>query len=136
MRKHALHIMHWGNRLQRCCQAVLGDMPPQHQYFEWFKRVTRRFIDVLGATLILMIEGYLRLLSRHPVATKDHQDITDVLTAVQAIGSVRSPDPEVLNKEAATPAGTTSHLQKSVTLLRNELASRDNSTGPVVRSEI
>ena len=28
MRKHALHIMHWGNRLQRCCEAVLGDMPP------------------------------------------------------------------------------------------------------------
>ena len=30
MRKHALHIMHWGNRLQRCYEAVLGDMPPQH----------------------------------------------------------------------------------------------------------
>ena len=32
MRKHALHIVNWGNHLQRCCQAVLGDMPPQHQY--------------------------------------------------------------------------------------------------------
>ena len=51
----ALHITHWGNCLQRCCQAVLGDMPPQYQYFDWFKRVTRRFIDVLGATLILMV---------------------------------------------------------------------------------
>ena len=30
MWKHALHIMHWGNRLQWCCEAVLGDMPPQH----------------------------------------------------------------------------------------------------------
>ena len=55
MRKHALHIMHWGNRLKRCCEAVLGNMPPQHQYFDWFKRVTRRFIDVPDATLILMI---------------------------------------------------------------------------------
>ena len=34
MRKHALHITHWGNRLQRCCEVVLGDMPPQHQYFD------------------------------------------------------------------------------------------------------
>ena len=51
----ALHITHWGNCLQRCCQAVLGDMPPQYQYFDWFKRVTRRFINVLGATLILMV---------------------------------------------------------------------------------
>ena len=55
MRKHALHLLHWGNRLERCCQAVLGDMPPQHQYFDWFKRVTWRFIDVPDATLILMV---------------------------------------------------------------------------------
>uniref|UniRef100_A0A7N2MG49 Uncharacterized protein n=1 Tax=Quercus lobata TaxID=97700 RepID=A0A7N2MG49_QUELO len=104
MRKHALHIINWGNRLQRCCQAVLGDMPPQHEYFDWFKRVTRRFIDVPGATLTILIEGYLRLLSRYPVGTEDHQDIIDVLTAVQAIGRVRPRDPEVPNEEAATPA--------------------------------
>ena len=33
MRKHAGHIMEWGNRLQRRCEAVLGDMPSQHEYF-------------------------------------------------------------------------------------------------------
>ena len=55
MWKHALHLLNWGNRLQRCCQAVLGDMPPQHQYFDWFKRETQRFIDVPGATLIIMV---------------------------------------------------------------------------------
>ncbi|XP_050254850.1 serine/threonine-protein phosphatase 7 long form homolog [Quercus robur] len=55
MRKHATHLLNWGNRLQRCCQAVLGDMPPQHQYFDWFKRVTRRFIDVPGATLTILV---------------------------------------------------------------------------------
>uniref|UniRef100_A0A7N2KR31 Uncharacterized protein n=1 Tax=Quercus lobata TaxID=97700 RepID=A0A7N2KR31_QUELO len=52
----------------------------------------------------MTIEGYLRLLSRHPVGTEDHQDIIDVLTAVQAIGRVQPRDPEVLNEEAATPA--------------------------------
>ena len=55
MQKHAVHIMEWGNRLQRRCEAMLGDMPPQHEYFNWFKRVTRRFIDVPGARLILMV---------------------------------------------------------------------------------
>ena len=55
MRKHAMHIMEWGNRLQQRCEAVLGDMPPQHEYFGWFKRVTRRFIDIPGARLILMV---------------------------------------------------------------------------------
>ena len=55
MRKHAVHITEWGNCLQRRCETVLGDMPPQHEYFDWFKRVTRRFIDVPSATLILMV---------------------------------------------------------------------------------
>ena len=29
--------------------------PPQHEYFDWFRRVTRRFIDVPSARLILMV---------------------------------------------------------------------------------
>ncbi|KAK9988546.1 hypothetical protein SO802_028785 [Lithocarpus litseifolius] len=82
MQRHAMHIMEWGNRLQRRCEVVLGDMPPQHEYFDWFKRITRRFIDIPGARLIIMIEGYVRLLRRHPVGTEDHKDITDVLKAV------------------------------------------------------
>ncbi|KAL0007448.1 hypothetical protein SO802_008950 [Lithocarpus litseifolius] len=55
VRKHAVHIVEWGNRLQRRCEGVLGDMPPQHEYFDWFRRVTRRFIDIPGAKLILMV---------------------------------------------------------------------------------
>ncbi|KAF3968448.1 hypothetical protein CMV_007669 [Castanea mollissima] len=104
MRKHTTHITEWGNRLQRCYEAVLSDMPPQHEYFDWYKRVTRRFINVLGARLIIMIEGYARLLRRHPVGTEDHKDITDVLNAVQEIGRVQPPIPEAPNEEAATPA--------------------------------
>ncbi|KAL0007484.1 hypothetical protein SO802_008986 [Lithocarpus litseifolius] len=104
VRKHAVHIVEWGNRLQRRCEAVLGDMPPQHEYFDWFRRVTRRFIDIPGAKLILLIEGYVRLLRRHPVGTEDHKDIIDVLTAVHEIGRVQPPIPEAPNEEAATPA--------------------------------
>ena len=33
MRIHARHIIKWGNHLQRRCEAMLGDMPPQHEYF-------------------------------------------------------------------------------------------------------
>ena len=46
MQKHAMHIMEWGNHLQWRCEVMLGDMPPQHEYFDLFKRVTRRFIRV------------------------------------------------------------------------------------------
>ncbi|KAK9998277.1 hypothetical protein SO802_017880 [Lithocarpus litseifolius] len=52
--RHAEHIREWGNHLRRRCEVVLGDMPLAYEYFDWFKRVTRRFIDVLGARLILM----------------------------------------------------------------------------------
>ena len=38
------------------------------------------------------------------MATEDHQDITDVLRAVQVIGHVRPLDPKAPNEEAATPA--------------------------------
>ena len=36
------------------------------------------------------------------MSTEDHQDITDVLTAVQVIGRVQPLDPKAPNEEAAT----------------------------------
>ena len=66
MRKHAGHILNWGNRLERRFEVVLGDMPPQHQYFSWFNRVTRRFIDRPGAKLTMMVSS-LSLLLHHTV---------------------------------------------------------------------
>ena len=55
MQKHVVHILEWGNRLYQRCEAVLGDMSPQHEYHNWFKRVTRRFIDRPGAVVILLV---------------------------------------------------------------------------------
>ena len=55
MRKHALHITHWGNRLQQRFEVVVGDMPPQHEYFGWFDRVTRRFINRPRAKSTMMV---------------------------------------------------------------------------------
>ena len=55
MQKHAAHILEWGYRFDRRCEAVLGDMPPEHEYHDWFKRVTRRFIDRPGAVVTLLV---------------------------------------------------------------------------------
>ena len=57
MQRHAVHILNWGNRLQRRCEAVLGDMPPQHEYFGWFNRVTQRFINRPDAKLTMMVSS-------------------------------------------------------------------------------
>ena len=64
MRKHGGHIITWGNRLERRFEVVLGDMPPQHQYFGWFNRVTRRFIDRSGAKLTMMVSSLSLLLNQ------------------------------------------------------------------------
>ena len=55
MQKHVVHIHEWGNCLYQRCEAVLGDMPPQHEYHDWFKRVTWRFIDRPGAVVTLLV---------------------------------------------------------------------------------
>ena len=57
--KHARHILDWGNRFERRCHAMLGDMPLHHKYFDWFRRVTRRFIDRRGAKMIMMVSSFI-----------------------------------------------------------------------------
>ena len=59
MQKHAEHILDWGNRFERWCHAVLGDMPLNHEYFDWFHRVTQRFIDHGGAKMIIMVSSFI-----------------------------------------------------------------------------
>ncbi|KAK7839209.1 puromycin-sensitive aminopeptidase, partial [Quercus suber] len=86
-------------------RIVLGEMPPDHEYFGWFNRVTRRFIDRPGAKLTMLVSLVNRLLRHHPVGTEEHTDINDVLTAVHHIDRVQPPIPEAPNEEAASPAG-------------------------------
>ena len=78
MQKHAVHIHEWGNRLYRCCEAVLGDMPPQHKYHDWFKRGTRRFIDRPGAVVTLLVTSQCLLhltvlLSMKPLRSEERR---------------------------------------------------------------
>ena len=75
MRRHGVHILDWGNRLQQRFEVVVGDMPPQHEYFGWFDRITRRFIDRPCAKLTMMVSSpcfvhLTILLSMKPLFTK------------------------------------------------------------------
>ncbi|XP_030941528.1 protein MAIN-LIKE 1-like [Quercus lobata] len=88
-------------------EVVLGDTPPQHEYFDWFNRVTRRFIDRSGAKLTMMVSLVNCLLRHHPVGTEDHKDIIDVLTAVHEIDRVQPPIPEAPNEEQKPPSHNT-----------------------------
>ncbi|KAK7838399.1 hypothetical protein CFP56_019857 [Quercus suber] len=88
-----------------CRSLVLGEMPPQHEYFSWFKRVTRRFIDRPGAKLTMLVSVVNRLLRHHLMGMEEHNDITNVLRVVHHIDCVQPPIPEAPNEEATTPAG-------------------------------
>ena len=36
----------------------VGDMPLHHEYFDWFHRVARRFINCGGDKLIIMVSSF------------------------------------------------------------------------------
>ena len=38
---------------------MLGDMPLDLEYFDWFHRVTQRFIDRGGAKMIIMVSSFI-----------------------------------------------------------------------------
>ena len=48
---HAVHIHRWGNRYQLVCHApaLIGDIPCDHRYFRWYRRITRKYIDRMSA---------------------------------------------------------------------------------------
>ena len=59
MQKYAGRILNWGNRFEWQCHVVLGDMPLDLEYFDWFHRVTQRFIDRGGAKMIIMVSSFI-----------------------------------------------------------------------------
>ena len=56
------------------------------------------------------------------MGTEDHQDITDVLTAVQVIGCVRPSDPEAPNEEVATLAAAATQRPSTIESLSTSTA--------------
>ncbi|KAL0012771.1 hypothetical protein SO802_007879 [Lithocarpus litseifolius] len=85
-----------------------------------------RLFPVLPWGKILLIEGYLHLLRRHPVGTPNYKDIIDVLKAVNEIDRVQAHIHEAPNEEAATSKAaaierpsTTERPSMSTTLARH-----------------
>ncbi|KAL0004823.1 hypothetical protein SO802_012384 [Lithocarpus litseifolius] len=87
------------------------------------------FNGVVKQCLVICLHSmrYVCLLSRYPVGTKDHKDITDVLKVVQEIGRVQPPNPEAPNEEAAT-------LAAAATQRPSTTESPSTSTAPTVPS--
>ena len=55
--KHYGHIQVWNSRARSLCHGVRleGAMSPTHPYFDWYDRVTWRFLDHSSASLLIMV---------------------------------------------------------------------------------
>ena len=55
--KHVGYIQVWNSRAQLLYHGARleGDMSPAHQYFDWYDRVTWRFVDHTSASLLIMV---------------------------------------------------------------------------------
>ena len=55
--KHYGHIQVWNTKARTLCHGVRleGDMSPAHPYFDWYDRVTWRFVDHTTASLLIMV---------------------------------------------------------------------------------
>ncbi|KAK7839237.1 hypothetical protein CFP56_018207, partial [Quercus suber] len=116
-------------RIQGPLPAV-AVMPPHHEYFGWFNRVTWRFIDRPRAKLTMLVSLVNRLLRHYPVGTEEHTDINDVLTVVHHIDRVQPPIPEAPNEEAASPAGPSTTEGPSTSIASTGCPSRQPVATP------
>ena len=57
MEEHEPYIISWNMRRQQLCRAPpnLGEMPRNHAYYEWYRPVTRKYIDRNSAKLDIMV---------------------------------------------------------------------------------
>ena len=55
--RHWSHIQVWNTRARSLCHGARleGDMSPAHPYFNWYGRVTWRFVDHTTASLLIML---------------------------------------------------------------------------------
>ena len=55
--EHGLYILTWDMRQQRLCHAPpqTGEMPYDHDYYHWYRPVTRKYVDRNNAKLDMMV---------------------------------------------------------------------------------
>ena len=55
--RHYGHIQVWNSRARSLCHGARleSDMSPAHQYFDWYDRVTWRFVDHTSASHLIMV---------------------------------------------------------------------------------
>ncbi|KAK9997051.1 hypothetical protein SO802_021737 [Lithocarpus litseifolius] len=103
--RHRSHIQVWNTRAQLLCHGARleGDMSPAHPYFDWYNRVTWRFVDHTTAALLIMVASHKQMLTRYTVGSPEYKQITAVLKAVDCLHRITAQLP-LENTDGAIPA--------------------------------
>ncbi|XP_075633308.1 serine/threonine-protein phosphatase 7 long form homolog [Castanea sativa] len=79
--EHGPYILTWDARQQRLCHAPpqTGEMPRDHDYYRWYRPVTRKYVDRNSAKLDIAIESHLALLEMLLVGSRAHNHVRRIL---------------------------------------------------------
>uniref|UniRef100_A0A7N2KTQ1 Aminotransferase-like plant mobile domain-containing protein n=1 Tax=Quercus lobata TaxID=97700 RepID=A0A7N2KTQ1_QUELO len=102
--RHYGHIRVWNTRARSLCPGARleGDMSPAHPYFDWYDRVTWRFVDHTSASLIIMVASHKKLLRLHTVGSPEYNHISAVLKTVERLHRITARLP-LENIDGANP---------------------------------
>ncbi|XP_075654967.1 uncharacterized protein LOC142625152 [Castanea sativa] len=97
--EHGPYILTWDMRQQRLCHAPpqTGEMPRDHDYYCWYRPVTRKYVDRNSAKLDISIESHLALLEMLPVGSRAHNHVRRVLNDLARLGGGPAPNGEANN---------------------------------------
>nr|POE67831.1 serine/threonine-protein phosphatase 7 long form like [Quercus suber] len=120
---------------QRVCRAPpqTGEMARNHDYYQWYRPVTRKYIDRNSARLHQMIESHLALLNWLPVGSREHNHVRRILYNVAGLGGDPTATGQATNRtvtESATTAApsTSAAPVTTPTRGRRDTASPSTST--------
>nr|POE59992.1 serine/threonine-protein phosphatase 7 long form like [Quercus suber] len=85
--KHYGHIQVWNSRARSLCHGarLQGDMSPAHPYFDWYDRVTWRFVNHTFASLLIMVASHKQMLTQYTVGSPMYKHISAVLKYVERL---------------------------------------------------
>ncbi|XP_065620803.1 extensin-like [Quercus suber] len=104
-------------------------MARDHDYYEWYRPVTRKYVDCNSTRLHQMIESHLALLNWLPVGNREHNHVRRILYNVAGLGG----DPAATrqaNNRTETESATTAAPSTSAALVTTSTCGRRDTASP------
>nr|POE61460.1 hypothetical protein CFP56_37765 [Quercus suber] len=111
--------------------TITGEMARDHDYYQWYRPVTRTYIDRNSARLHQMIESHLALLNWLLVGSQEHNHVRRILYNVAGFGGDPTATGQASNRtetESATTAAPSTSVAPVTTPTRGQHDTASPST--------